>query len=75
MGQKAKNSGRKKSKTCDKLADTKSVKATGCRLKIIDVEPDNEADILDNVSKIHYGKKYSGVRPLKIKMNNLIEDN
>ena len=74
MGQKAKNAGKKVSKTCDKLADTKSVKAN-CRLKIIDVEPDNEAEILDNIYKIHYGKKFPFIRPLKIKMNNPIEDN
>ena len=83
MGQKAKNAGKKQSKTCDKLANAKSVKATGCRLKMVQIitpniiEKQNEADdILNKISKIHYGKRYAGVRPLNLTItsNYPIED-
>ena len=36
MGQKAKNAGKKASKTCNKLANTKSVKCSGARLKVFE---------------------------------------
>ena len=38
MGQKAKNAGKKQSKTCNKLATCKSVSYTGGRPRVLEVE-------------------------------------
>ena len=83
MGQKAKNAGKKQSKTCNKLANAKSVKATGCRLKMVEIitpniiEKQNEADdILNKIKMHHHSKRYAGVRPLNLRItsNYPIED-
>ncbi len=40
MGQKSKNAGKKQSKTCDKLATTKSVKTPSKHFKTVYVSPE-----------------------------------
>jgi len=40
MGQKSKNAGKKKSKTCDKLATTKSVNIKDKKFKLVYVSPE-----------------------------------
>lgn len=80
MGQKAKNAGKKVSKTCDKLATAKSINPTGCRLKTVEIIANDLNHIeaereLDNIRKTHHSKRFSGVRPLNFRtIEKIIED-
>ena len=42
MGKKAKNAGKKQSKTCDKPANSRRLKCSGARIKLIQVLNDDE---------------------------------
>ena len=88
MGQKAKNAGKKNSKTCNKLATTKSIKCSGGRMKLKCIESHfaihkssneiiGELNSTTNISTNY--KKINTRNSLKIKFNdckkkNLIEN-
>ena len=68
MGQKAKNAGKKISKTCDKLATDKSIKATGKKKHLISrAKPGKaHADLEDLNFFLHIGADISSMKPAYI---------
>ena len=63
MGQKAKNAGKKNSKTCNKLATTKSIKCSGGRMKLKNIETtysilNDNNEIISELSSTENKSKY-----------------
>ena len=63
MGQKAKNAGKKSSKICDKLATTKSMKCSGVRMKLKNIETsyrilNDNNEIIDELSSTENKSKH-----------------
>ena len=63
MGQKAKNAGKKSSKICDKLATTKSIKCSGGRMKLKNIETtysilNDNNEIISELSSTENKSKY-----------------
>ena len=55
MGQKAKNAGKKQSKICDKLANTKSIKFTGrglCKILVYEDNIEGQQLLYEKINKL-----------------------
>ena len=64
MGQKAKNAGKKSSKICDKLATTKSIKCSGGKMKLKNIETtysilNNNNEIISEISSTENKSKHN----------------